>query len=296
MSMQLATAKIEVARVSGSQTDPNKVSLAGTAIRATARAWSNAHDWEFLKKDNAAAVTITGCNLADTGITGISTAGLNVGQTVTGSGIPANTKIQTIPNATSCTVNSTGVTNASIDLTFSAYVPVLVGVSLYYLPSDFQALYSARLLTSKRTLEVWRDREADRKIADQESTTYAYAIAPAPPGGGTGFSAADQRARARLIGPADTAENMLVKYYRAINGEADPLDIPDGLLDAFLDGAKVWFLKHVNSNDPRIDILGGLAAREMADAIRADSEIPDERVRMKSQFEVSGIDYDWPYC
>lgn len=286
MSLALADAKVEIARVVGAASVPNKVALAGTAIEVTAKKWSNRHDWEYLRKDNSVARTITGCNLADTGITGISTAGLNVGQVVTGSGLPANVTIQSIPNATSAVVSSTGVTNASIDLTFSAYIPVRAGTSYYYLPHDFKNLYTARLLTSKRWLEVKRDREIDREFPDQESNQSAVSIAPASPGDGTGFTASDQRARCRLIGPPDTNENMLVKYYRTIDGLADPLDIPDDFIFAFLDSCKAWFLSQVNSSDPRLDYLTGFAERGLAAVIAQDTEIPDEDVRMKSQMEI----------
>jgi len=297
MSMTLASAKIEVARIAGVGGDQNKLALAGSAIRATARAWSNKHNWEFLRKDNSHTRIITACSLANTVVdlsnaTPASTAGLNVGQTVTGTG-GVNTTITAITSTTTFTVTATAVTNANIDLTFGAYIPVIAGVQHYYAPYDFKDLYGARLLSSLYALKVIRRREVNRKFDYQDSVSYANSIEVAPPGDGTGFVAADQRPRFRISGIPSTSENMLVDYYRAIDGNADPVDMVDDFLDAFLSGAKVRLLKYLNSNDPRLDMLEGLAARELADAISTDNTIDDEEPRMKSQFEVSGIDYDY---
>jgi len=287
----LANAKIYIARVAGAQGDANKLALAGDAILATAEKWSKM-TWEFLKKDNAVTRSVTG-TVADAGggvgtvVTVASTAGLNVGQGVSGGGLAAGATIASITSLTVFTLSS-NATMGSQAFTMAAYIPILVGVRDYYLPHDFSDFYSARILTSKRTMEIIRDREADRKVVDQESTQVLTGIGPSSPGSGSGFTAADQRARMKAYMAPDVAENMLLKYYRNIDGAADPIDIPDDLLYTFLDDCKVWFLSQLNSNDPRIDILGGLASRNTTAANADDQEIQDEDVRMKSSMEVYG--------
>lgn len=285
--MTLANAKIYIARVAGAQGDANKLALAGDAILATAEKWSKM-TWEFLKKDNAVTRTVTGTVAVDTlTVTVASTAGLNVGQGISGGGLAAGATIASITSLTVFVLSSAASTGAQ-SFTVAAYIPIRVGVREYYLPHDFSDFYSARLLTSKRPLEIIRDREADRKVADQESTQVMTGLGPASPGSGSGFTAADQRARMKAYMSPDVAENMLLKYYRNIDGAADPVDLPDELLYTFLDDCKVWFLSQLNSNDPRIDILGGLASRNTNSANADDQEIQDEDVRMKSSMEVYG--------
>lgn len=289
--MTRTNAKIYISRVVGGQDSPGRIALADDAIVATAEKWTKKWTWDFLKKDNANTRSLAG-TVADAGggvgtvVTVASTAGLNVGQGVSGGGLAAGATISSITSLT-VFVLSSNATSGSQTFTFAAYIPVRVGIAYYYLPHDFFDFYSARLLTSKRTLEIMRDREVDRKDPDQESQQVTVAIGPASPGSGSGFTAADQRQRARLIGLPDTAENLFLKYYRAMDGAADPIDIPDDLLYTFLDDCKVWFLSQLNSNDPRVDILGSLSNRSINDAIANDAENPDEEVRMKSQMEVS---------
>lgn len=290
--MTLTNAKTYIARVAGAQNDANKLALAGDAILATAEKWSKRHAWDWLKKDNAQTYTMSG-TVADAGggvgtvVTVTSTAGLNVGQGVTGGGLAAGATIASITSLTVFVLSSNATAGAQ-SFTMAAYIPILVGVRDYYLPADFSDFYSARLLTSKRPLEIIRDREADRKVADQEAAQVMTGLGPNSPGSGSGFSAADQRPRMKAYMAPDTAENLLLKYYRNINGAADPIDIPDDLIYTFLDDCKVWFLSQLNANDPRIDILGGLSNRNVAMAVTDDEDISDEDVRMKSQMEVYG--------
>ena len=292
--MTLSNAKIYIARVAGAQGDTNKLALAGDAILATAEKWSKM-TWEYLKKDNAVTRTITG-TVADAGggvgtvVTVTSTAGLNVGQAVTVTDDLSAVTATTVASITSLTVFTlaASVSSGTVSVVLAAYIPILVGVRDYYLPHDFSDFYSARLLTSKRTLEIIRDREADRKVADQESTQVMTGLGPSSPGSGSGFTAADQRARMKAYMAPDVAENLLLKYYRNIDGAADPVDVPDDLIYTFLDDCKVWFLSQLNSSDPRIDILGGLSSRNVSAANADDQEIQDEDVRMKSSMEVYG--------
>ncbi len=288
MSMTLTNAKTYIARVAGAQGDANKLALAGDAILATAEKWSKLHSWDWLKKDNANTYTMAGTVAVDTlTVTVTSTAGLNVGQGISGGGLAAGATIESITSLTVFVLSSAATTGAQT-FTLAAYIPILIGVRDYFLPADFADFYSARLLTSKRPLEIIRDREADRKVPDQEATQVMTGLGPSSPGGGAGFTAADQRPRMKAYMAPDVNESMLLKYYRSINGAADPIDIPDDLIYTFLDDCKVWFLSQLNSNDPRIDILGGLSRRNVQNAISDDEDIPDEDVRMKSSMEVEG--------
>lgn len=289
MSMTLTNAKIAIARVAGAQNDANKLALAADAIAAVAEKWSKMN-WDYLKKDNAYTYTLAGTVSGGTTVTVSDTAGLNVGQGISGGGLAAGATIQSITSKTVFILSSAATTGAQT-FTLAAYIPVQVGTEYVYLPSDFADFYSARLLTNKRYLEILRDREADRKVTDQESMQATVAIGPASPGSGSGFTAADQRPRARLYFKSDTAENLLLKYYRQIVATADPIDVPDDLLMTFIDDCKVWFMAQLNAGDPRLDVLSSLANRARNDAFAADQEQPDEDIRIKSSMEVYGDKY-----
>jgi len=280
----LTTAKTYVARVIGGQGDANVLALAADAIIATANKWTLEHNWEYLRKDNSSTTSMSGTNAAGT-VTVTSTAGLNVGQGVTaGAPVSVTTTIASITSLTTFTLTSAG-TNGTATFTFDAYVPVIAGTSNYFFPADFWDLYGARLLTSKRGLEVIRLRQVNRQVTDQAANGFASGILYAPGGTGSGWTAADSRGRFRIVGIPDTTENLHLDYYRKIDGTATTIDVPDAFLYAFLDDAKAWLLMQKNANDPRADIMAGLATRGLKAAIDADQSIDDEDVRMKSQYE-----------
>jgi hypothetical protein len=279
--MLLTDAKTYIARVIGGQGDSNVLALAADAILATASKWNLAHNWEYLRKDNSTTRSMTITVSGGVTCTVTSTAGLNVGQSFVDSG----STTATISSITSTTVFVASTTVVTGTATFAAYVPVISGTSNYFFPADFSDLYGARLLTTKRVLDVVRLREVNREVTDQAANGASEAILFSPGGTGSGWTAADQRARFRIVGIPGTTEFLHLDYYRKIDGSASTLDFPDEFVYPFLDDCKAWLLRQKNSNDPRADILAGLAAQGLKDAIDFDSGIDDEDVRIKSQFE-----------
>ena len=167
---------------------------------------------------------------------------------------------------------------------YNAPITVTAGVSDYDAPADFKTPYSAILTTTKRTLQYIRQRHYDRLTADQSSErgTYRYTLFNS-----SGWTAADQTQRIRLIFTPDTNDSLLLRYYRRINPTADPVDVDDAFLYTFLDDCKVWLVAQKNANDPRIQVLASLAERALADAIETDdNEAEDEEIALKSQYEM----------
>lgn len=170
---------------------------------------------------------------------------------------------------------------------YNAPITVTAGVSDYAAPADFKNPYSALLTTTKRPLGYIRQRQYDRLTADQSSQrgTYAYTLFNS-----SGFTASDQTQYIRLIFTPDTADSLLLRYYRRISPTADPVDVDDAYLYTFLDDCKVWLVAQKNANDPRLQALVALSERALADAISTDQdETEDEDIRLISQAEMFGL-------
>jgi hypothetical protein len=96
--------------------------------------------------------TQTGTLNATTTITGLTTAGLNIGQTVYGTGIPALTTISTIAGPTSITISNAATTSGSQSLNFGASlwssmltVNVIGSGIDYVTPTPLAAAYDASI-------------------------------------------------------------------------------------------------------------------------------------------------------
>lgn len=286
--MTLTNAKTYIARVIGGAGDSNILALAADAILVKAEEWSRKNKWEWLRKDNSQTRTITGTVTGGTTVTVTSTAGLNVGQVITLTDSAAAVHNHTVASITSTTVfeQSASSANGACSIVLAAYIPVIAGTDTYYLPHDYNDLYGARLLTSKRDLKVVRLREVNRTILDQSSQSYTDAIIPGIGGSGSGWTAADPRDKCRLVGIPDTTEFLHLDYYRSIDGTASVIDVHEDVLYLFLDDCKSWLVRQKNAQDPRADILEGLVQRGIREAIASDKSLDDEDIRMKSQFEV----------
>lgn len=291
MAMTLTSAKTEIAKVIGGQNDANVIALAATAVLAVAEKWSRMR-WRYLRKDNSQTRTLTGTvgGSPFTTVTLSSTSGINVGQSVTVTDSLAAVTTTTVASITSATVIvlTAGATAAgSASLVFAAYIPVIAGTDIYYAPHDYASGYSMRLLTSEQTLSYVEPREVDRKVPNQTTQGFPGAYTDDGYGTGTGFDAADQRHRLRIIGVPSTTENAKLTYYRNIDGTASTIDVPNELLYMFLDDCKCWLLAQKNANDPRLEVMMALIARQIKQALSDDKESSEDAdVRLISEYEL----------
>jgi hypothetical protein len=292
--MLLTDAKTAVAKVLGMQGDANGLLLANDAINATYMKWQIAHDWSFLLEDNEGGFQVTGCTIAGNGttVTTSVTAGLygvNVGMTVTGTGIPADTTVASVAGdtygggITSFELSAASTPASALTLTFSGYIPVRAGYDMYNLPANFNRPFSAMLVTNPRTLVYLKPRERDRKIALQSLSGVPthYTIYKKHD-----FSAGAQHSHLRLTAVPASADNLLLRFYRNFAKDATTIDMLDDYLELFLDDAQTWFLRKKNAGDSRLPAMEADVARRMSDAIATDLEdTDDEEIRMISQFE-----------
>lgn len=292
--MLLTDAKTYVAKIIGGQADVNLLSLAGDAINATYMKWQNAHDWSFLLEDNEGGFQVATCLIAGDGVSVTTSVaggfyGVNVGQSVTGTGIPASTTISAVAGDTygggvTTLTLSAASTPATVTMTFGGYIKVRAGYDMYNLPSNFGRPFSARLITSPRLLTYMKPRERDRKLVletDQGVPTH-YTVYKKHT-----FSAAAQHAHLRLTLVPAAADSLLLRFYRNFGKDSTTIDMLDDFVELFLDDAQTWFLRKKNAGDPRLPGMEADVARRLQDAINVDLEdTDDEEIRMISQYEM----------
>jgi len=298
MSMLLTDAQAYVSRVIAGQGDANTLLAALDSIRSTFAKWNALRDWTFLLQDNSDTTSIASCVIAGDGVTVTNATagalfGVNVGQTVTGTGIPANTTVATVTETAGAGVTaftlSAASTPATVTMTFSAYIPVLAGVQRYNLPLAFHKPYTARLLNNAQPLEYVKLREIDRKFALQTPSAIpaVYTIYNVH-----AFSVAAQHHHIRLFPIPSGVDNMLLKYYRTMDPASTTLDIPDEFLYVFLDDARVHLLESKAEDDPRLPILMASVQKGIARCIAEDDEeSEDEDIRLMSQMEAGASWY-----
>lgn len=292
MAMTLEAAKTYVSRIIAGQDDANILLAAEDSIKATIAKWNALRDWTFLLQDNSETTAVASCVIAGNGVTVTNATagalfGINVGQAVTGSGVPASTTVSAVTETAGAGVTaitlSQASTPATVTLTFGAYIPVLAGVQQYNLPSNFNKPYTARLLTNTQTLEYVKLREIDRKVPNQtgQGVPLHYTIYNVHT-----FLATAQHRHLRLFGIPGSTDSLLLKYYRSMDPSATTIDIQDEFLYVFLDDARVHLLKAKAEDDPRLPILAQEVSVGIARCVAADEdESEDEDVRMMSQME-----------
>lgn len=299
MSITTVNAKLYISRVIGGGNDPRVQDLAGEALLRGYSDWEIEKDWEFLLKDTSVNTVVAGLSATDSSPTISDSTGLldfvNPGQTVTvASGSP------TLPASTtvlSVTRNSTGVTTSitltnnftgtgTVSLSFTADIPLVVGINDYALPSDWSRAYTCRTLVTPRPLTWRRQRVFDRIYFDQtvqgvpmEYTTY------------NPYSPLTQNygeTRLKFDRVPSQIDNVRLRYYRKFTTNGTNVDMPDDLLYKFLDYCRSVLLDLKRAQDDpsayRSDQIGS-----MKQAAQNDEEVTEDNDAdncMKSQWEM----------
>lgn len=275
MAITYANAKIYVARILGSESDPTQLTAAGDAILAAISEWNLRGDWSYLLMDTSEGFSVAGC--AGAGAQAVVTttasfAGVNIGVTVTGTNIPASTTVLTVDSATQITLsaNLSGTVGATV--TFGADIPVRVAEDTYNLPSPIKRPYSARLTTNERTLQFKEQREIDRGYSYQtdQSTPIFYNLFNTAT-----FSTTTQNGKVRLFPIPGATDTLRVRYYRPItepSADGDFIDAPDRYIRAgLLELARYFFLQNHDSETARLGEVKERAERNYV-LCKADDE------------------------
>lgn len=246
-----------VARALSRSTDTDRQESAKDAIKAAVQEWNLRRDWKFLLLDTSNGFTVAGCSAVSPPSAQILTTvsngfvGVNINQTVSGTGITAGSTVVSIDSGTQITISTTSSVVA-ITLTFGADIPVRVGVDTYNLPTPIKRAHSVRLITNERTL-TWKDmREIDRVYLSQtgESGPRYYNHF-----NDESFTTARQYGRLRLFPIPGFVDTCRVRYHRPIaepSADADILDMPDRYVYSLLTLARYYFLILFDSEMSRV--------------------------------------------
>lgn len=115
-------------------------------------------------------------------------------------------------------------------------ITVSVNVANYALPADFAHPYTARLVTLQQPLTYIKARYWDKAVGDQTVTGWPWLYTIDNP---SGWTAGVPTYYFTLFQTPSTADTLILRYYRKIDGAADPVDVPDEYLYDFLDTARV---------------------------------------------------------
>lgn len=295
MSMTHVDARTYVARVIGGGASQESIDAAGEAIQRGYSDWQAQKFWRFLLKDTSGGFRVASCVLS--GLSGVVSApsvgtfdGVNIGVTVTGTGVAASTTVLSFVRGadgviTTITLSSTP-SAGTVTLTFSGDIPIIAGTNEYNLPTDYNASATARTLTIHRAL-LWRSQEYwDRVQPDQtlrgspgEYTTYN-------PLSEVTQNFGETRLKFDLI--PDTDDTLSLRYFREFNTTGTYVDLPDEVLYKFLDYCRSLLLEVKRAHDDpaayRDSTLDAFQqAQQNDESSNSESDLDD---CIKSQFEM----------
>lgn len=290
MAKTYTDAQTFVARIMGASGDTVQLAAAADSILAAIQSWNLQYDFSYLLMDTSLGFSVASSTIAGDGITVTTSvangfAGVNVGQTVTGTGVPASTTILSI-TSTTVIVLSQAATPATVTLTFSGDIPVIINTDTYNLPSPIGRPYSARLLTNEWTLTYKEQREIDREFQTQSSnrTPAYYNLFNA-----ASFTTGRQNGKIKLFPAPGITDTLRVRYYRPIaepSTGSDNLDVPDTYVYALLEFARYLFLKDHDAESVRMQETKESAYRMLAAVMARDQQrTEDNDMSLVAQME-----------
>lgn len=285
-------AKTFIARPVSHNPNANELVRAQEALEDAIELWNVRHDWNYLLMDTSQDFSVASCTIAGDGVTVTSSNSLqavNVGVTVSGTGVTAGTTVfarsQSTPGGAVTLTLSAAATPGTVTLTFGGGIPIRVGVDTYYMPSPFKRHLSARTTVQPQTLEFKHQHEIDRMYArqsDQGPPAFYNLFNPIT------FSQANN-AIARLYPIPNATDTGVFRFFRPIAipaADGDYLDLPDRYVRPLLWLARYFFLLAEEGDSARTQQYkemgeGGLRWA-MADD---DPQSADAEVRILSQME-----------
>ena len=295
LSISRSDAKIYIARAIGGAKNPDKLAMAEEALKRAFNEWQNEKDWEFLLKDTSFGFNVDSC-VTTTSVATISAPssgafdGVNVGITVSGTGVAANTTVASYTRNTDGTIASITVTpvittGGTITLTFGGTIPIVAGTKDYNLPTDFFRHYGLRLTSSlKWPLTFVRPRDWNTITLDQtiEGPPVYYTIfndrGPLTQNKGT--------YRLRILPISASPDIAHLEYYRKFNTDADPLDMDGTILYKFLDYCRGHLVATQRAFDDPAMLMEGVANGLQKAKSKDELFGEDEEIVMRSRQEM----------
>ena len=308
--MTTVAAKLYIARVLGGGSSQETIDAAGEALL---RGYSDFEDkkfWMFLRKDTSLATPVTG--LVATSASAVVTAVannlnfVNIGQTVTiaaadSATLAAGTTVSSYTrdssgNIATITLSNAfgGTTDTSATLTFSANIPIIIGVNEYNLPVDYNVGSNGKLITNLKRKLTWRDQEWwDRMQPDESLQGSPSDFTTYNPVSELTQNYGDTRMRFDRI--PDSTDTMLLRYYRKFTTTGTNVDMPDGVLYKFLDYCRSLCLGAKRAKDDpggfHDAALDGMEQAAQGDEKRNTEDDVNECI--KSQYEAGSSGPLW---
>jgi hypothetical protein len=306
--MTTVAAKLYIARVLGGGSSQETTDAAGEAILRGYSDWEDKKFWVFLRKDTSQTTAVGGMTATAASAVIVSTSTgflnfVNIGQTVTIAAadtatLPAGTTVSSYTRDSSGNIATVtlsnpfgGTTDTSATLTFSANIPIIIGVNEYNLPLDYNVGSNAKLITNlKRKLE-WRDQEYWDRVQPDESlqgsptefTTYNPVSELTQNYGDT---------RLRFDRIPDATDTMLLRYYRKFTTGGTSVDMPDNVLYKFLDYCRSLCLEAKRAKDDpggfRDSALDGMEQAAEGDEKKNSEDDVNECIKSQNEAGSSG--------
>lgn len=272
-SKALLTAQQEIADSGGVSADSDLVGKALLSFKAAIQHLNNVANWRaLLTEANGISVIgpfqVSGCattsgstTITTTVTNGFSVAGVTKWDAITGSATVLDMQ-----------VSATGTTSITATLAASATVSAATLTftrDLYTLPTDYKAMYTARLLSQPRGLTFIGRRPYDRTVYDQTSVATPIFYDMFREG---------ELGKIRLIPPPSAADTLKIRYYRRMSETADPIDVHVDWEPYFIAWAKWHWLTDKKDGSERAKEWQQFANTGIAQMIKQNSNIPDEEL------------------
>lgn len=299
-STSLTTAKQQITDSAGVSADSEMLARAALSFKAAVLHWNNLANWRALQTEYpgisvVAPFSVSGCALTSgsTTITTTVASGFNSvvkWDILSGSGTVLDMNV----SATGGTAAAGNVTSITATLAASATV---TGVSLtftrdlYDLPTDFKAVYTARLLSQPRPLQYVGRRVYDRIAYDQTSAGAPFLYDLFREG---------ELGKIRMIPPPNASDTLKIRYYRRLSEAADPIDVHVDWEPYFIAWAKWHFLTDKKDGSERAREWIQFAQQGVAQMLKGNTNIPDEELAFlpshsATYTNVNSTSYsDWP--
>lgn len=269
----IADARAEIADTVGASADPEMNTRAGRSLDAAIEHFNTRAKWEFLLTESA-PIAVFG-PFAVTGVTAVAgqasalvpaSHGLKVDDVIRAGTVVAGTRVSATA-AGSVGIYGTWPSNVAT----GGSLTVTSTRDMYDLPSDWKAVYDIKLYVSQRSLRLVRRRLWDRMVLNEFDTSTPLWYDIFPIGG---------RGKLRLLTPPQSADTMMMRYYRRMavsSATAAGLDIPQDYELYLLSWAKWHFL--VDKAEGRAEQATQwltLADTGLKSMIGDQAQIPDE--------------------
>lgn len=272
----LTEAKQQIADSAGVSADTDMLTRAGRSYEAAIKHWNNMANWRaLLTEANGISVvapfTVSGCALTSgsstittTVASGFTLAGVTGWDMITGSGTVLDMNVSALATAGATSLTATLAASATVTgvtLTFTR--------DLYDLPSNFKAVYTARLLSQPRGLRYVGRRVYDRTVYDQTSTSTPFLYDLFREG---------ELGKIRLLPPPSAADTLKLRYYRRLDQTATPIDVHVDWEPYFVAWAKWHFLTDKKDGSERANQWLQFANTGVSEMLKMNVTIPDEEL------------------